>query len=68
MRSNERCSASVLTAALLALYAGLPGGFVMPCLLPVMTIAEGVLEPRDWKEGTYVFSPLITPKRFVLRI
>ena len=51
-RSNERCSASVFTAALDALYAGLPGGFVMPCLLPVMTIAEGVLDERDWKEGT----------------
>lgn len=66
LRSKERCSASVFTAALLALYAGLPGGFVMPCLLPVITIADGVLEERDWKDGTYVFSPLITPKRFVL--
>ena len=47
-----RCSARALTAALDALYAGLPGGFVMPCLLPVMTMAAGVLEERDWTEGT----------------
>lgn len=46
-RSKERCSANALTAALLALYAALPGGFVMPCLLPVMTIALVVLEDRD---------------------
>lgn len=67
-RSKLKCSASAFTAALDALYAALPGGFVMPCLLPVITIALGVLEERDWKDGTYVFSPLITPKRFVLRI
>lgn len=47
LRSKERCSASALTAALLALYAALPGGLVMPCLLPVMTIALGVFEERD---------------------
>ena len=41
LRSKLRCSASVLMAALLALYAALPGGFVMPCLLPVITMADG---------------------------
>lgn len=67
-RSKLKCSAKALTAAFDALYAALPGGFVMPCLLPVMTMALGVLDERDWKEGTYVLSPLITPKRFVLSI
>lgn len=51
-RSKLRCSASALTAAFDALYAALPGGLVMPCLLPVMTIALGVLDDRLWKEGT----------------
>lgn len=65
-KSQLRCSAKVFTADLLALYAGLPGGFVIPCLLPVMTMADGeALEGRDWKDGTYVLSPLTTPKRFV---
>jgi hypothetical protein len=68
-RSQLRCSASVLTAALLALYAGFPGGFVMPCLLPVMTMAAGFAEEsRERKDGAYVFRPLMTPKRLVLRI
>ena len=38
-KSQLRCSATALTAALEALYAGLPGGFVIPCLLPVMIMA-----------------------------
>ena len=33
LKSWERCSASVLTADLDALYAGLPGGFVIPTLV-----------------------------------
>jgi hypothetical protein len=42
---------------------------VIPCLLPVMTMAEGLdVAVRDWKEGTNVFNPLITPKRLVLKI
>lgn len=31
-------------------------------------MADGSLEDRDWKDGTYVFSPLITPLRLVWRI
>ena len=31
----------VLSAAFEALYAGLPGGLVMPCFEPVTTIAQG---------------------------
>ena len=47
-RSKLRCSASTLTAAFDALYAAFPGGFVMPCLLPVTTIAEGAApDERD---------------------
>jgi hypothetical protein len=42
---------------------------VIPCLLPVMTIADGfAVSVRDWKEGTKVFNPLMTPKRLVLKI
>jgi hypothetical protein len=51
-RSKLRCSARAFTAALLALYAAFPGGFVMPCLLPVITIAEDSFEERAWKDGT----------------
>ena len=40
-RSKESCSASVRTAALDALYAGFPGGLVIPCLEPVMIIEVG---------------------------
>jgi hypothetical protein len=54
LRSKFRCSARLFTAALLALYAAFPGGFVMPCLEPVMTIAEG-LSGLFWKSGTNVF-------------
>lgn|SRR5690242_14840500 len=43
LKSKLRCSARALTAALDALYAAFPGGLVMPCLLPVMTIALGLL-------------------------
>jgi hypothetical protein len=68
-KSKLRCSAKDLTAAFDALYATLLGGFVIPCLLPVITIAEGLaVSVRDWKEGTKVFSPLMTPKRLVLKI
>lgn len=42
-RSQLRCSARVLTADLDALYAAFPGGLVMPCLLPVMTMEVGRL-------------------------
>lgn len=38
--SNARFSVSDLTAALLALYAAFPGGFVIPCFEPVLTITE----------------------------
>lgn len=51
-RSKLKCSVSAFTAALLALYATFPGGFVMPCLLPVTTIAAASSEARDWKLGT----------------
>lgn len=42
-RSKERCSAKVFTAALEALYAGFPGGLVIPCLEPVMMMLDGLL-------------------------
>ena len=61
-RSKERCSAIVLTADLEALYAALPGGLVMPCLLPVIIIAFGD-ELFDSKCGKKVLMPLITPKK-----
>lgn len=38
--SNARFSVSDFTAALLALYAAFPGGFVIPCFEPVLTITE----------------------------
>jgi hypothetical protein len=49
LRSKLKCSASAFTAALLALYAGLPGGFVIPCFDPVITIAP---DERAWNDGT----------------
>lgn len=64
-KSQLKCSAMVLTAALDALYAGLPGGLVIPCLDPVMMIEAGE-EAVDEAvtRGRRVVMPLITPKRF----
>lgn len=68
-RSMERCSASVLTAALEALYAGFPGGFVIPCLLPVMMMLDG-LDSEEWTvtSGRRAESPWMTPNRFTSMI
>ena len=41
----------------------------MPCLDPVITIAEGGEDAgRDWNDGTNVLSPFVTPKRLVAKI
>lgn len=56
-RSKDRCSARVLTADLDALYAGFPGGLVMPCLEPVMTMLAGD-EGDEETRGRSVLSPL----------
>ena len=57
-----------MTAALEALYAGLPGGLVIPCLLPVMTTAVLLLADAALTTGRNVLTPLMTPKRFVSRV
>lgn len=68
-RSKERCSARVFTAALDALYAGFPGGLVMPCFEPVMMIEDGLLvEECVVMRGRSVFKPWMTPKRFTSMI
>ena len=49
----------------------LPGGFVMPCLLPVMIIDAGLGledEAAACMSGRKVLRPLIWPKRFVSMI
>lgn len=52
-----------------ALYAGLPGGFVMPCFEPVSTTAHGcVADAPDCRAGRKVAMPLMAPKRFVSKI
>jgi len=57
-RSKERCSASALTAALEALYAGFPGGFVIPCLEPVITMLAGFeADELSVTRGRRVLSP-----------
>ena len=38
--SNARFSVSDFTAALLALYSAFPGGFVIPCFEPVLTMTD----------------------------
>ena len=55
------------SADLEALYAGLPGGLVIPCLLPVTTMAFAS-ELLFWKCGTKVLMPLMTPKKFTSKI
>lgn len=67
-RSKLRCSARDLIAALEELYAAFPGGLVMPCLDPVMTIADGIEDFLAWNAGTKVLRPFTTPKRFVSKI
>ena len=68
LRSNERCSASVFTAALDALYAGLPGGFVIPCLLPVMTMEVCLADEASLMTGRKALMPLMTPKMLVSKV
>ena len=51
------------TPALDMLYAGLPGGVVMPCFDPVLITIPG--RPRAIIPGTKVWVPKITPQRLV---
>ncbi len=53
-------------AALEALYAGLPGGLVMPCLLPVIMKAVGWCWER--RLGRKVVMPFMAPKRLTSKI
>lgn len=57
-----------LTAALDALYAGFPGGLVIPCLEPVMITAVGV-DVELWLKtsGRSAQSPFVIPSVFVLK-
>jgi hypothetical protein len=46
----------------------LPGGFVIPCLLPVMTTAVGFDLAASCTTGRNALTPLMTPKRLVWRV
>lgn len=66
-RSWARCSVKFLIAALDALYAGFPapGGLVIPCFEPVMTMD---LVVRGWdarSSGSKNSSPFKGPKTLV---
>lgn len=65
--SWERCSARDFTAAFDALYAGLdPGGLVIPCLEPVITMVAG--DELACRVGKKVESPLTIPNMLVLYV
>ena len=53
--SWARPSVKALSAALLQLYATLPGGFVIPCFDPVLTTHDGLPTPQRSK-------PRVAPK------
>jgi hypothetical protein len=65
-RSCARCSVMVFTIDLDALYAAFPGGFVIPCLLPVVIIDAGCFV--FWTNGKNAARPLTGPKTFTANV
>ena len=62
---SESDSAKERSAALEALYAALPGGLVIPCLLPVMTMEDGAGRVCKWERKIEI--PFVTPKMLVCK-